>query len=230
MAKLHSAWAVVVACGKSEQISPDIDTAFLNVGNQPILTYSLDAFERCAEIEGIIVVASKERMETVLGMLKLFSYPKLKKIVAGSAQRNASVLAALNQLDDDVSVVVVHEASRPCISAELISETIKAAKRYGSGVAAVKIEETVQVSPKGLTASKPLDAGSAWLIQTPQAFKRDEIQKALNGTRKKKAAAPDESTAYADSFKNIHMVPSTRKNIKILEASDIPLVSTILGM
>lgn len=230
MAKLHSAWAVVVACGKSEQISSEIDTAFLNVGNQPVLTYSLDAFERCADIEGIIVVAAKDRMESVLGMLKLFSYPKLKKIVAGSSQRHTSVQAALDQLDDDVSIVVVHESSRPCIDAELISETIKAAKRYGSGVAAVKIEETVQISPKGLTASKPLDPGSAWLIQTPQAFKREELQKALNGSRKKKGPAPDESTAYADSFKNVHLVPSSRKNIKILEASDISLVSTVLGM
>ena len=83
----QSIWGLVMATGKAEQISSEIETAFLYLNDRPVLAYSLAAFNQCPEIEGIVVVVSRERAESVLGMVKLFGFAKVKKIVVGGAKR-----------------------------------------------------------------------------------------------------------------------------------------------
>ncbi len=218
-------WGLIIACGKSEELSPEAETAFLHMGDRPILIYSLLAFEECADIEGILLVARKDRMENIAGMANLFGCSKLKKVVAGSTQRAVSVQNGLKALEEDAAIVVIHEASRPCVRPDLISQTVKAAKRYGSGIAAYRIEETVKVVEKGLKASKSLPARTAWVVQTPQAYKLDELQKAVQSAKKKKFKYEDESIAFERAHKAVHLVPAPRGNLKILDSDDMLLAS-----
>ena len=62
-------WGLVMAAGKAEQLSSEIETAFLYLNDRPVLAYSLEAFNQCPEIDGVVVVVSRERAESVLGMV-----------------------------------------------------------------------------------------------------------------------------------------------------------------
>ncbi len=224
MIQTHSAWALVIACGKSEQISPDVDTAFLQMGDQPILSHSLIALERCLEIDGIVVIAAKDRMDHVVGMARMYGTPKLKKIAVGAVQKTTSIRAGLKALEDvGASLVVLHEASQPCISPATISETIKNAKRYGVSAAGNRIEAPATVVPKGLKATKCIADNSIWEIHSPVAAKLDVLQKALAS---KAGSSKNEEANFMERLcKTAHMVQVDTFARRIRTLSDIQIIA-----
>lgn len=225
--KSHSVWAVIVACGKSEQIAPDVDTAFLQLGEQPILAHSLIAFERCREVDGVLVVAAKDRLDSVVGMARMYGTPKLKKIVGGAVQKTSSIKAGLSALEDeDPSIVVIHEASQPCVTSQVISDIIKGAKRYGVAAAAEKIDVPIAVVPKGLKASKSLNGSNIWALEMPVAVKSDQLKNMLGLGRSK--AKVDEADFAERLYKGAYLVQTDRPNLRIRSVSDIQIVSAAL--
>lgn len=225
---VHVTWGIIIACGKDEQISPEVDTPFLNLGSKPVLTYSLMTYEQCPEVTGIVVVVSKDRIDSVTGMAQMFGFLKVQKIVAGSGQRQSSVVSGLRALDEEVSIVSVHDASRPGVTVDLLSETIKAAKRYGSGVTAMEIRETVKAVEKGLTASKTLRNGALWAVQTPQSFRRDLLEKGYRAASKKRMSVEDDSSAFELTGEEVHLVESVPSNIKIRAPGDFNLAAALM--
>jgi 2-C-methyl-D-erythritol 4-phosphate cytidylyltransferase len=225
--KGQSTWAIIVACGKTEQISPDVETAFLQIGDQPVLAHTLVAFDRCQDVDGIVVVASKDRLDALVGMARLFGTPKLKKVVGGSAQKTSSIKAALGAIEGEgASVIVLHEASQPCVTAQMISETVRGAKRYGVAAAAEKLDiPVVLVTGTGRMAKKP-QGGPIWALQMPVAIKRDALEKMLGVGRK--AAAVTEANFSERLYKGAYLVPFERANPRIRSIQDIPLAAAVL--
>ena len=147
-------FGVVVAAGKSERMGAGIDKAFLNLGTKPVLAFSLLAFENCPDIEGVILVVRKDRTDAARGLVQIFGCSKVQCIVAGGATRQESVVNGLAELPEGVSLVAVHDGARPCVRPELISETLKSAKRYGSGVAATKVTDTLKEVQHGFVEGR----------------------------------------------------------------------------
>lgn len=225
---IHVTWGLIVACGKTEQLSPEADTPFLSLGSRPVLAYSLSAFEQCVDINGIVVVADKARVDTVLGMSQMYGFAKVQKVVAGGTARQTSIMNALKALDEEVSIVCIHDATRPCVTPALISETVKAAKRYGTGVSAIQLMDSVKIVEKGLTVKDSLNGGTVWLAQTPQAFRRDILQKGYSVAAKKKAAVEEDSAAVALTREEVHLVQGLHENIKIRSPMDFGVVANLL--
>jgi 2-C-methyl-D-erythritol 4-phosphate cytidylyltransferase len=224
---IHVTWGIIIACGKHEQISPEVDTPFLNLGSKPVLTYSLHAYEQCPEVSGMVVVVNKDRIDSVLGMAQMFGFPKVQRIVAGGSSRQASVMNGLKALEEDVSIVSIHDASRPCITSDLVVETIKAAKRYGSGVAATEILDPVK-AVDGLTVRETLNDGILWTTQTPQTFRRDLLEKGYKLAGKKHLTAADDSEAFELTGEEVHLVPAGPANIKIRVPGDFNIAALLM--
>ncbi|MFN2350754.1 MAG: 2-C-methyl-D-erythritol 4-phosphate cytidylyltransferase, partial [Kiritimatiellia bacterium] len=184
--------AIIVAGGRSVRMGPDVDKAFLSLGSKPVLIHALMAFEKCRDVEEIILVVRKERVEAARCAVQMFGCTKVKKIVAGGPQRQVSVSNGLSHINEDVEIVVVHDGARPCVTPELISATIKSARNCGSGVAAVKITDTVKEVARGAIITKTIDRTKLWRVQTPQSFRRDLISDALEYVRKKRIRVTDE--------------------------------------
>ena len=223
-------YGVVVAGGKSERMGPDVDKAFLSLGTQPVLAYSLLAFEKCTDIDGVILVVRKDRVDAARGMIHIFGCSKVKRVVAGGATRQASVMNGLEMLGPDVKVVAVHDGARPCVTPELISETIKSAKKHGSGVAAVKITDTIKHVEKGLTVSKTVDRARLWAVQTPQTFQLALLLKAFDHVSKKKLSITDEASAVECVADDVRLVQGFLSNIKITTPDDLNLAAALLKL
>ncbi len=221
---------IIVAAGRGERIGPDVDKAFLSLGSKPVLVYSLMAFEKCIEIDEVILVVRKERLESARCAVQMFGCTKVRKIVAGGNQRQLSVAHGLAEVGDDVAVVAVHDGARPCVTTELIAATIKSARQYGSGVAAVKITDTVKVAEKGGVISRTVDRTKLWRVQTPQAFKRDVLKKALGMVRKKKLTVTDEASAVELISHSVRLVPSNVSNLKITTPDDLVLAAAVMRL
>jgi len=221
---------IVVAGGKSERMGSDIDKAFLSLGTKPVVVYSLFAFEKCRDIDEVILVVRKDRVESARQAVRMFGCNKVKKVVAGGLLRQQSVINGMNELNDDVDIVVVHDGARPCVTADLISQTIASAKQHGSGVAAVKITDTVKRVDKGLVISETIDRTKLWLVQTPQAFKFNLMQKAFALIEKKKIKVTDEASAVELVSSGVRLVAASSSNIKITTPDDLTLAAALMRL
>lgn len=223
------AWGIIITPSSSDEFAPDVNTAFLMLGSKPVLTHSLAAFERCPEIEGLVLVATKERLESVRAMVQMFGCYKVKKIIAGPTQRVAAVMAGLRALEEEeVSFITVHDGTRPCVTPDQISETIKSARKHGSGVLASRIHDPVKAVAKGTKVTECLNEGSLWTSLTPQSFKTEILRKALDAAHKKKVAVQDEAEALAVIKAEIHVVPTEKASIRIASPLDLNLAEFLL--
>lgn len=223
-------YGIIVAAGKSERMGADVDKGFLSIGSKPVLAYSLQAFERCADIDGIILVVRKDRLDTASGMAHMFGCHKVKKVVVGGATRQLSVQSGLDELNDDVKIVAVHDGARPMVTPELISETIASAKKSGSGVAASKITDTVKYVERGLKVSKTIDRAKLWAVQTPQTFKVALLRKAFEVVNKKDVAVTDEASAAELAGIDVMLVPTALPNLKITMPQDLQVAAAIMSV
>lgn len=223
------AWGIIITGGKADEFAEGVDTAFLTLSSKPVLTYSLTAFERCPDIEGLVLVASKERLDSVRAMVQMFGCYKVKKILAGPTQRLGAVLTGLRAIEDEkITMVTVHDGTRPCVTADQISETIKSARKHGSGVLASRITDPVKEVPKGTKVTGSLDPEVLWHALSPQSFKMDVLRKALEAAQKKKAVIHDEADALALTKAEVHVVPASKHSIRIAGPADLNLAEYLL--
>lgn len=221
-------WGLVMATGKDEQLSSEIETAFLYLNDRPVLAYSLEAFNQCTEIEGIVVVVSRERAESVLGMVQMFGFSKVKKIVAGGDKRSASMAAGLDHVDEDVGWVCVHDASRPMVKPELIAETAKCARRHGSGVVAIEIPDAVVAAKKGVFENRLDSDGHLWAAISPQTWPRESLRKAYPTAAKNRKNYKDDLEAMLAIKVIPRMVPTTALSLRIRSTDDLAPVLAVM--
>lgn len=221
---------IIVAAGRGERMGGDVDKAFLSLGPKPVLAYSLVAFQHCEDIDEIIIVVRKERVDSARSMAQMFGCTKVVKVVAGGAKRQASVANGLEALGADTRVVAVHDGARPCVTPRMISDTVQSALSHGSGVAAVKVTDTVKYVERGLTVTRTIDREKLWLVQTPQAFEVDLLKEAFEEVRKRKATVTDEASAVELLGKEVRLVPVPATNIKVTMADDLLMASTFLKL
>jgi 2-C-methyl-D-erythritol 4-phosphate cytidylyltransferase len=222
-----SAWAIVLACGKDQEIGAGIDVAFLTLGSRPIVARSIQTLEQNPLIEGIILVVRKERVDSALHTVRSFGCRKISAIVAGGPIRLTNLKNAMEKVPDDATAVLIHEATRPFVTDEVVAETIKAGKRYGAAVAAVKSPDAVKLAEKGQKITKSLDRNSVWMVQSPQVYKIDVFKKMLKGSGK---LLDDDSELLAKGKQEIHLVASSVGNMKIRTPDDLQIASAILSV
>ena len=107
--------AILLAAGKSSRMGANVDKAFLSLVDKPVVAWSLLAFERCPDIDSIVLVVRKDQLLASKAVVKMFGISKAAKIVAGGAKRQESVAAGLAACDIDTRYVVVHDAARPLV-------------------------------------------------------------------------------------------------------------------
>jgi 2-C-methyl-D-erythritol 4-phosphate cytidylyltransferase len=200
----------------------------LSLGTRPVLAYSLMAFEQCPMIDGVILVVRKDRVESARGLVQVFGCAKVRKVIAGGLTRQGSVRNGLAELGDDVDIVAIHDGARPCVTSRIIEETIRSAKQHGSGVAAVKVNDTIKEAERNMVVTRTVDRAKLWAVQTPQTFGLDLLRKAYEHVGKKKLIVTDDAAAVEEMGERVYLVPSPWTNIKITTPEDLALASMIL--
>jgi 2-C-methyl-D-erythritol 4-phosphate cytidylyltransferase len=222
-----SVWAIVLACGKDQEIGAGVDVAFLALGSRPVVARSIQTLEQNPLIEGIVLVVRKERVDSALHTVRSFGCRKISAIVAGGPARLTNLKNAIERIPDDATAVLIHEATRPFLNDDVITETIKAGKRYGAAVAAVKSADAVKLAASGQKITKSLDRNTVWLVQSPQVYKIDVFKKMLKGSGK---LLDDDSELLAKGKQEIHLVAGSAGNMKIRTPDDLQVASAILSV
>ncbi len=220
--------AIVVAAGRSERMGASTDKAFLSLGPRPVLAYALMAFEACSDIDQIVLVVRREQLDAARSVVKMFGIAKIRAIVAGGARRQDSVCNGIEALDPETRIVAVHDGARPLVTPDLISETVRCARRGGCGVAACRIVDTVKHVERGTTVDHTLDRSKLWAVQTPQTFRIDLLQRAYAKLAADRKTVTDEAAAVELLGEPVRLVEWSKPNIKITVAEDLTVAAAIL--
>jgi 2-C-methyl-D-erythritol 4-phosphate cytidylyltransferase len=151
------------------------------------------------------------------------------QVVAGGESRSESVAAALEALDS--AVVVVHDAARPLVTAELIDAVIDdllADGDAGAVVAAAPVTDTIKQVARGVEVDRTLDRSSLWAAQTPQAFRAEALREALGSTALLAQATDDAMLVERLGGKVLlHEAPS--ENVKVTTPLDLRVAELLLA-
>lgn len=220
--------AVIVAAGKSERMGAGTDKAFLNLGSKPVLAWSLLAFERCTDVDQIVLVVRKDQIIAAKALVRMFGISKFRTVVAGGSKRQDSVMNGLKEIDIDTRVIVVHDGARPCVKPETISEVVKLAKRSGAAVVGRRIWDTVKFVEKGTTVTRTEDRTKLWAVQTPQAFTASLIRKAYAAVEEKKVEVTDDASAVELLGEQVKIFETDAPNLKITTVEDLQMAAAIV--
>jgi len=219
--------AIILAAGKSERMGSGVDKAFLSLVNKPVVAWSLIAFERCPEIDRIVLVVRKEQQLASKAVVKMFGISKIQAIVPGGAKRQDSVQAGLAACDIDTRLVVIHDAARPCVTSDLIGEVVAQAKRVGAVTAGRPMTDSMKRCAKGLTVSESVPRERVWAVQTPQAFQMKVIREAYKQLPEK-CTFTDDCQIAEMAGNTVKIVEWLKPNFKITTVEDLQVAGALL--
>jgi 2-C-methyl-D-erythritol 4-phosphate cytidylyltransferase len=148
--------------------------------------------------------------------------------VAGGATRSASVRAGLAAVPAGEDVVV-HDAARPLVEPELFSRTLAALDDADCAVAAARVSDTVKEAGPDGRVVRTLDRSRLWAIQTPQAFRRAALERALDVGDDVLAAATDDAWLVERTGGSVRVVESSPANLKVTTPHDLQVADLLLS-
>ncbi len=171
--------AIVTAAGAGIRMGGKVAKQFLAFDGKPLLAVTLERFQLCPAVDAVIAVVPSESVGFCKKeIVDVFGLTKVVKVVAGGARRQDSVRAGIEASQGEYGLVVIHDGVRPLVAVGLIERTVEAAKRFRAVIVALPAKETVkEVGGDGLV-KRTYDRRRVWLVQTPQAFRYEDILKA----------------------------------------------------
>lgn len=167
---------VVVAAGSGARLGAGLPKAFVSLGGRPLLAHALEVVAAVPEVSSVAVVVPADLVDPSGPAWAGVTLPPGTVVVAGGAERTASVAAGLAALDPSCDVVLVHDAAR-CLTPVAVFERVVAAVRSGAAgvVPGIPVVDTVKVvDAAGIVTSTPPRA-SMRAVQTPQGFRREVL-------------------------------------------------------
>jgi 2-C-methyl-D-erythritol 4-phosphate cytidylyltransferase len=211
--------AVIVAAGRGTRMGTKESKQYLPINGKPILVYTLEAFEKAAEISAVVLVVSQEDIVHCQSYIEKYGLTKISAIVAGGTSRQSSVYEGLQHLNTEW--VIVHDGVRPFVSTESMIDCWRAAEQYGAAVIAVRVKDTIKIADEaGMVHSTP-DRNSLWAIQTPQAFRRSDLIIAHKKAAQDGYQGTDDASLMERSGIPVRIVEGDYGNIKITTPDDL---------
>ena len=211
--------ALIVAAGLGERLGAARPKALVELAGRPLVQWSVDVLSSVAAIERIVVAlpAGAEAPAGTVG-------------VRGGAVRSASVRIALAAAGPG-DPVLVHDAARPLLSAELVQATLSAATEEGVGgaIAAAPVTDTVKQTDDSLSVTRTLDRAGLWAVQTPQVFRREALERALDVGEDVLAQATDDAWLVERAGGRIVVVAAPPENLKVTTPLDLKLAELLLA-
>ena len=222
--------AIIAAAGEGRRMGAGVPKQFIAIGGLSMLQRSLNAFFQARRVTDIVVVTRLEAVEEVWRFISPGG--KEMTVIPGGATRQESVAAAFDRVPLSAAYVVVHDAARPFVTADLIERTLDAAVESGAAIAAMPARDTVKeaASRRGgrQFIGRTIPRDQIYLAQTPQAFRRDVLAAAVELGRRG-AIATDEAALAEQAGCDVRLVEGDSWNLKVTTDRDLAVARGILG-
>jgi 2-C-methyl-D-erythritol 4-phosphate cytidylyltransferase len=218
--------ALVPAAGRGERLGPGMPKALRPLAGVPMLVHALRALTMSRVVDLVVVAAPADEVEAVAALLGEQAVDAI--VVSGGDTRQDSVARALLALPDDVDVVLVHDAARPLVPAEVVVAVVSAVRAGRSAVVpAVPVVDTIkQIDAEGRVLAT-VDRAALRAVQTPQGFAR-EVLRAAHATADLGSATDDAGLVELMGV-DVHVVPGHEEAFKVTTPLDVVLAEAVLA-
>ncbi|MFZ4485113.1 MAG: 2-C-methyl-D-erythritol 4-phosphate cytidylyltransferase [Candidatus Nanopelagicales bacterium] len=222
--------AIVPAAGRGERLGPGASKALRLLGGAPLLVHAVRALNASHAIDLIVVAAPVDQLDEVRGLLDQPDLSAEIEVVAGGESRQESVALALRSLGPDIEVVLVHDAARPLVPAELVA-TVAAAVHAGNPavVPGLPVVDTVKQVDGEDHVVATIDRRPLRAIQTPQGFSRSVLQSAHALVHPHESSATDDASLVELSGHRVLVIPGHEDAFKVTRPIDLVLAEALLA-
>ena len=225
--------AIIIAGGSGQRMGQDIPKQFLNVDDKPVIVYTLEAFQKHPNIDEIIVVCLDGWHEILRAYAKQFNITKLNHIVSGGKCGQESIkngLLKAKEIGKDDDIVLIHDAIRPLVSDEIISDNIAKCQIYGNATSVLPCYTVVLKKTTDEYSEEIVDRDTLYLTQTPQAFVLKDILDAHKEAEKRGITNSVAScTLYSELGRKVYYSFGEETNIKLTRPGDIEMFKALLS-
>lgn len=225
--------ALLIAGGSGNRMHQDIPKQFITVNERPVIVYTLEAFENHPAIDAIAVVCIQGWEQVLWAYAKQFNITKLKYIVPGGKNGQDSIRNGVFEIEkhfDKDDLVLIHDAIRPMVSAEIISDNIRVAREFGNAITVIPCAEAMMQTEDGVVSVGSYPRDRLKRTQTPQAFKIGDIcdlhRRALEAGITNSVAS---CTLKIEMGEQVYFSAGSEKNIKLTTVEDIDIFKALLA-
>ncbi len=212
---------IIVAAGNSTRFGQGKNKNLFEVNAKPIISYSIEIFNKNSKIKDIILVIKPDEKEYFKGIVKNINLSKEIKYVAGGSTRMESVYNALMTTTSDI--VIIHDGARPRIKEEYIDKCLNEMQEYKGTTVAVKSKDTIKICDDNGIVKETTKRANTYLIQTPQCFERETLL-SLHEKFKGDEEITDDCMVLEKGGYKIKVVEGDYTNIKVTTFDDLHLV------
>ncbi len=227
--------ALIIAGGSGRRMQQEIPKQFINVNDKPVIIYTLEAFQNHPDISEIGIVCIDGWHEILKAYAKQYKIDKLKWIVPGGENGQASirngVFEAEKRYNED-DIILIHDAIRPLVSSEVISDCIIQCKKHGSAIVTVPCNTAVlRKGDGGDNSTEVVPRSELAMTQTPQAFPIKKIADAHRTALERGITDSVAScTLMVELGEKVYFSIGSETNIKLTTKDDLKIFKALLAL
>jgi 2-C-methyl-D-erythritol 4-phosphate cytidylyltransferase len=213
---------IIPAGGRGRRMGGEIPKQYLSLAGVPILVHTLREFQRSLFVDEIFLVVSEGDVADVQrDMVERYDLSRISLVIAGGRERQDSVRNALAHVRDEHGIILVHDGVRPFVTGELIERAVAGAKEFGAVALGVPVRDTVKEADAAGRVVKTVQREGLWLVQTPQAFRREVILAAYERAAQDGYYGTDDASLVERTGTPVRMIPGEADNIKVTAPEDL---------
>lgn len=224
--------ALVIAGGSGQRMGQEIPKQFLNVYDKPVIIYTLEVFQKHKDIDVIAVVCIDGWQHVLEVYAKQFNITKLQHIINGGDCGQASIRNGVMKLEQEYgkdNIVLIHDAIRPMLSEQIISDCISVTSEKGNAITVIPCAEAMLVTDDQCSSNTSYPRDNLKRTQTPQGFHlgticdlhREAIEKGiLNSVAS--------CTLMIELGRKCYFCNGSEKNIKLTTVEDLDIFKALL--
>lgn len=226
--------ALIIAGGSGQRMKQEIPKQFLNVNDKPVIIYTLEAFQRHPDIDEIGVVCIDGWHDILRAYARQYKISKLTWIVPGGKNGQDSIRNGVLEAERRYGcedIILIHDAIRPMVSHEIISDCIVQCKRYGSAIAVTPCNTAVLRKSTDISSSEVVPRDQLAMTQTPQAFpigKLADIHR--NALERGITNSVASCTLLIEMGEEVHFSIGSETNIKLTTQDDLKIFKALLSL
>lgn len=222
-------WVIIPAAGAGNRMETETPKQYLKINGHFILEHTISRFIQLANIEGVIVVISRD--DRFWNDLELSRHKKIMTTTGGK-ERYHSVLNGLHRLTGaagDRDWALVHDAARPCVRVDDIKKLIKELSgHHTGGLLGIPVRDTMKRTNTNNEILETISRNGLWHALTPQMFRVGDLRQAIEKSITENRDITDEAQAMELAGFKPKFIPGHPDNIKITHMSDLPLAELFL--
>jgi 2-C-methyl-D-erythritol 4-phosphate cytidylyltransferase len=221
--------AIIPAGGSGKRMKETLSKQYLLLDGVPVLVHTLRIFQNSPTIDEIFLVTPENDIEFARRhIVEKYGISKVSRVLKGGRERQDSVRQGVNALEANHDIVIIHDGVRPFITEEMLHAVYSEAARERAVTVGVPVKDTVKSADGRGWVRETLDRESLWLIQTPQAFTRDLIQKAYDNAYNVNYYGTDDATLVERIGVHVKVIHGSYDNIKITTKDDMVMAEFLV--